>query len=95
MENPIKMDDFGVPLFSETPYNKDQPASLWKKNIHMIRSVSSLHSDTARHFGTTKPLMGQIKLVVSTKPFEKYANKVKLDHETLGINIKTLFETTT
>ena len=29
MENPIKMDDLGVPLFSETP-------NSWKGNIHIF-----------------------------------------------------------
>ena len=33
MENPIKMDDLGVPLFLETP------KWLWKKNIVVVNNL--------------------------------------------------------
>ena len=39
MENPIKMDDLGVPLFSETPIKNFPPTSFYKK------------ADAARRFG--------------------------------------------
>ena len=61
MENPIKMDDLGVPLFLETPTSKNL-ASSWVPNLH-----TSIHLI----------FEGFVSFLVVEFPthFEKYANR--------------------
>ena len=40
MENPIKMDDLGVPLFLETPrYQQNTLYLAWKKNSNVASKI--------------------------------------------------------
>ena len=54
MENPIKMDDLGVPLFVETPTYRDYHKPLWKwhhENMYQVIKSSGRNYHVEGVFG--------------------------------------------
>ena len=76
MENPIKMDDLGVPLFSEAPNSSCQALRFFV--LDPCWRVESCQSVLATHFGSTRDTSQSQVLVEKFQQINKYS-RIKND----------------